>query len=216
VIWLVALSVVVTALAWAVARRRADHRPIAWFLTAALAADVLRWPLRVFVIAPARAARIADEPFAGWVRATWHVHEALFLVWPVGIAALFVWLFLRRRPWAIGVACAALVAYLVATYPETRGAVLQRWYLGAELAAVAVSVGACVQWLWRRESPKLPHACAIMIGCVEVALFIGPFRGNVFTTWDLARLGYVILYVALAVVQGGSLWGSGSTTRKLS
>src|SRR5262249_44324409 len=107
---------------------------------------------------------------------------------------------------------AAMVA-LVATYPVTRGDVLQRCYLAAELAALVVAIGCCVQFAWRQEPPRLPHGCTILIGCVEVAMIIGPYRKSVFASWDLAQIAYTILYVTLAVVLGGSLWGTSSSQK---
>src|SRR5258705_458631 len=101
--WLVpltyALSLCATALAWVVARRRAEHRPIALLMTAGLASDVARRLLYVHALVPGYA-RAAGGPLTGWARITAHVDNAFFLVWFAAFTAAAMAIFIKRRPWA--------------------------------------------------------------------------------------------------------------------
>lgn len=198
-IWLLVLSAVTTATAWALSRRNREHRPIAWFLTLALAADAVRWPIQSVLTAD-------RAPFTGPLRLLFHADEGLFLAWHAGIAALAMWLFLRRRPWVVGIAWALAVALLSATYPITRGQVLRQAYLAVELATLAVVTGFYVMFWWRKSAPTLQTWCALIIGGVEIVIVAGPYTQGLFTAWDLAQAAYATLYGALCVVQGGALW----------
>src|SRR5689334_14902241 len=96
----IVLYAIVVAFSWAVAKRRPDHRPIAALLTFGIVSDIAREALRMFVFVPAHE-RFGAEPFTGWPRVAGHVEEALFLGWVAGVASVAVWVFLKRRPWAV-------------------------------------------------------------------------------------------------------------------
>jgi len=208
---LILLASIVVALAWVVVRRRPDHRPVAAVLTVGLVSDVARQALRVAVFLPARE-RLHGAPFTGWVRVAADVDNALFLAYPAAIVALMVVVFLRRRAWPVAVLWALAVAALAIAYPASRGAVLSRCYLAAELAAVAMTVGAAVTWFWRREAPTLTHGIALLIGASEAATLL-PFYKGLFNSWTLARASYVTLYAILIVLYGGVVCGSSSRSR---
>lgn len=205
------LASVVVVLAWVVSRRRPEHRPVAGVLTIGLVSDLARQALRVAVFVPARA-RFAGAPFTGWTRVAADVDNALFLAYPAAIVALMVVVLLRRRPWPVAVVWALAVAALAVSYPASRGAVLSRCYLAAELAAVAVTVGSAVTWFWRRESPTLTIGIALLIGATEAATLL-PFSKGIFAAWTLARASYVTLYVILIVLHGGVVCGSSSPSK---
>ena len=212
-LWLVVvvLSAITTALAWRLARERPDHRPVAALLTLGFAADLARQTLRIAVFLPARD-RFAGAPYAGWTRVAADVDNALVLAYPAAIVAVALWVFLRRRPWPVAVFWAVAVAALAVAYPVTRGAVLSRCYLGAELVAIAVTLGAAAMWLGRHEPPTLTHAVTLLIGASEAATLV-TFRKGLFTSWTLAQAGYVTLYVILIFLQGGAVCGSSSSSR---
>lgn len=204
-IGLLALSAAVVTLAWWVAARRPDHRPVALFLTLSLASDLVRWALTSWVLIPERA-RSGGVPFTGWHLVVCHIDRSLVLALHAGLAALAMWVFLRRRPWAVAVAWALAVAALAVTYPITRGEVLQRCYLAAELATLGVVSGCYVMWWWRREKPNFSNVCALLLGSGEVAILIGPYSRNIFTSWDIAQAMYATIYVVLLILHGGILW----------
>jgi len=204
--WLLALSTIVTILAWMVARRRPDHRPIALFLTVALAADLARWPLRLFVLLPAHD-RFGSASFSGWWRVAGHLESALFLTWSAGIAAVAQVVFVRRRFWPVVAAWAIFVALLAIGYPTIRGAVLARFYLGAELVALAVAIGALVQWFWTEEPSGIQHTIVmLLIGVDLVVVIAGAWRHGIFASWNLAQISYSVLYFLLLALNGLALW----------
>lgn len=116
-----ALSILACALAWALVRRRPEHRPVALLLTLGLFADIVRQALAVYAIGPARASS-GGAPLTGWARAAGHLDAALFTAYPAAMA------------------------------------------------------------------------------------LIGPYRGNMFTLWNIAQGAYTTLYALLVVVQGVALW----------
>lgn len=207
----VVLSGVATVLAWHRARDRPEHRPVAALLTIGLVSDLARQALRTAVFFPARE-RFAGAPYTGWTRVAADADNALVLAYPAAIVAVAMWVFLRRRPWPVAAFWALAVAALAVAYPATRGAVLSRCYLGAELVAIAVTVGAAAMWRWRREPPTLTHAVALLLGASEAATLV-TFRKGVFTSWPLAQAGYVTLYLIVIVLHGGAVCGSSSSSR---
>lgn len=206
----IGLAAIVVLLAWSVARRRPEHRLVAGALTLGLAADLARQAIVLGVLRPARAAS-DGAPLSGIAGVACDVDNALFLAYPAALAALSVWTFLHRRPWPVLVAYALTVAGLAAAYPASRGEALARTYMGAELAAVAVTAGAFVMWFWRREPPTLTHGVTLLLGACEIATLI-PYRRHLFSSWTIAQAAYMTLYVILIVLHGGALWGSGSSS----
>jgi hypothetical protein len=210
----IGLASVVVALAWLVARKRPEHRYAAGALTVGLAADVVRKAILVWVLLPAEV--IAGEaPLSGSARLACDIDNALFLAYPAALAALSLWTFLRRRPWSVALAYALLVAGLAVAYPATRGDVLARVYVGADLAAVVVTIGAFVMWFWRRDPPTLTHGVAALLGLAELATLI-PYRFSIFESWTIARAAYMTLYAILIILYGGIVWGSGSSSQSKS
>jgi hypothetical protein len=196
------------------ARKRSDYRPIAIFLGAVACANFLRAALAALIFNPERAAMRAAGldpalvPFTGAARVAAHVEVAAFLVWSAGLAAVTIAVYLQRRPWLVGVAWALCSIGIAYAYPITRGDVLRRCYLAAELAALTVAAGAIITWAWKREPPTLPRGAVLCIVAVDFGTLIGPYLGNPFLTWERAQALYLVLYIALVVIQGGSLWSS--------
>jgi hypothetical protein len=205
VIGFLALSTAVTIISWLVAARRTEHRSVALFLTLSLGTDLGRWALTALVLIPERA-RSGGVPFTGWHLVACHLDRALFLALHAGLAALAMWVFLQRRPWPVAVAWTLAVAALVVTYPTTRGEMLRLCYLAAELATLAVVTGCYVMWWWRREKPRFSNVCTLLLASGEVAILIGPYSRNIFTSWDIAQAMYATVYVVLLLLHGGILW----------
>jgi len=207
VFWFLALSAMVTTLAWAIERQRREHRPIALFLNLAFLSDLLRWILHVQILLPAHEL-FGPAPLVGWYRVAGHVEQSLYLAWRAGFVALALVVFLERRPWPAFIVWAVTEFALVAAYPFTRGAVLQRCYFAAELTTLVSATGCYVMWWWRREPPTLQNLCVLLLGGCEIALAIGPYtRKNVFTSWNIAQAMLATMFVILLIVHGGVLWG---------
>jgi hypothetical protein len=199
------LQIVAAVLAVTLARRRPEHRPVAWFLCAMTAIDWTR-------LAIARAAHFdhAVRPHEGAVRLAFHLDELGFVAWPAGLAALALVLFTGQRPRPAFVAWAMLGAALVVLYPAdlVRGAGLQRVYLVAHLAALFVAVAALERWSRRREEPGPELAVMLVLAAVDVLRLV-PYAGSIFGSWaGLVQPANVALYGTLAAVQGGTIWVS--------
>lgn len=202
------LLAVATVLAWLLARARRDHLPIALLLSTGLLCNVVRAGLRAAV--PTLATSPAD-PLAGWARAAAHLDDLLFLAWPAGLAVVAVHVLARapRWSWAPAAALAAIVAGLAGAYPVTRGDVLRRCYLAAELAALAVGVFGVVQWARRGERATPALLCAAFLVLGHFVVLVGPYRFGLFgSAWYTAQVGYLLILVNLVLVQGAALWSS--------
>jgi hypothetical protein len=195
------LHVIAGVIGVLLARRRRDYLPVALFLACTAVADVILVALTVG--APTT---LPSAPLTGLPRFVGHVRQGLYLVWPFGFAALFVAVFSRRRTRAFSPAYAVAITGLVLGYPTLGGERLREAYLIVELAALAVAVGASIQWLRRRESTTLPHTVALLLLSSEIAVFLGPWHRDIFAGWDMGRTMYAITYAAIALVQGGFLW----------
>lgn len=190
--------------ALAVARRRAAHIPVALFLVITLISDWARWALNSGPLT-------VSGPYHGSTRALFHLEQALFLSWPIGVAALSVHVLFKRRAWPVLLAYLAVLGALVATYPELRGAPLRRAYLGVELACLTVAVGSSVHWWWRRQRSTIGEVTTLILVIVELTTLLGPYSGNLFSSWDRAQVMYATLYVVLTAAQGVALWDSSTS-----
>lgn len=199
-------AVVASTLAWDASRDRPAHRPVAALLTFGLAADAARRALRSFVLAPAYAA-LNGAPATGMVRAVAHLDQALFLGYPAALAAVTLWIFVKRRPWPVLVGYMLTEIGLVATYPALRRQV-PTIYLGFQLACLTVAVGSLIHWMiFRKNPPTVPHWTVALMVVVEIAIVAaGPWRLGLFLKWDLAQMAYCMLYMMLIVIQWGWSW----------
>jgi hypothetical protein len=203
------------AMAIPAARVQPQYRPVTGFLVTTTIANAARLAIIAYVLAPARATMRAAGldpalvPFTGWAEAACDVELALFLLWPAGIAALSIAVFLRRRPWAVAAIWALASIANAVSYPALRGATLARCYTAAELASLLVGVGCIVSWLPHRRE-RLPglHTTVVMllIAVGLTGLVKGPWRFGIFDTWALAQIGYAVTYAVIMVLEGGVLW----------
>lgn len=200
-----ALSALVTALAWLVTQRRPAHRPIALLLTLGLGSDVIRRQLYVHAIGPGHVVA-AGGPLTGAARVAFHVEQALFLAWPAGLVATALAIFLRRRPWLVAAAWTFAVEALVRSYPVTRGDVLRRAYLAAELLTIAISSGAVIQWGRSRQWPTPAQDILMVLIGAEIATVWGPWRHDLFGGWSANQIMYSVTYLVVALLQGVVLW----------
>jgi hypothetical protein len=205
-------EITATVIAVAVAWKRPEHRPVAAFLAGTVLIDVVRLALQTWIIRPGRAeiAAAGLDPtvvaFTGWVRAASDLDCILFLAWPAGLAALSLWVYLKRRPWPVAGVYALASTVLLIGYSTIRYAALQQVYLATELAALTVGIGALGRWIGR-EAPRLPQVVTSCILVTEIAqLAVGPWRYSVFGAWSLAHVMYSALYAVLIVLQIGALW----------
>jgi len=206
------------------ARRHREQRPVALFLALTLAADVGAWGIRLGYLDPARATLRAAgvdplvTPWTGSARVAFHAFQGLWLIWAASIAGLALVTLGRRRAWPAAVGWAAALGALVVTYPVTRGALLQRCYLGGELIALAVGARYGLEWFARLASRRAPApsrpaiiagASALVIVAIELCgVAVGAWRGDIFTDWRLSQITYAVEYAVLFALQigGGFTW----------
>lgn len=198
----VALAGVLSVLAWRVAWERREHRPIAWFVTANLVADLALWLLTTRVLVPAREA-LGGAPFFGWARVAFHANQLAVLVWPAGIAATSAATLAQRRAWPVSVCLAAVSVVLALAYPTVRGALLGRVYFGLELAALFLAVGLAVVWWCRRDEPTFTtDSCGVLVlAQVGVAIHWSPFDKG----WDWQATTIIGAYMVLTFLHAGEL-----------
>jgi hypothetical protein len=113
------------------------------------------------------------------------------------------------------IAWASVVVALAAAYPLTRGDVLRRCYLAAELVASFVAVGCLMVHAIRRRrgeetGPRAaPAAAAIMTAGHFGSIVMGPYLlGFWGGAWILALSCNLVIFGALALLYGGIAWKS--------
>lgn len=170
------------------------------FLVGVVLAQLTRFALLVAVLQPATDA--GRLPFAGAERAAFHLEQALFVAFPLGITALAVRVLARRRAWPVAVAWLAAVAVLALGYPTIRRELLQSVYLAIELAALLGALGAAWIW-WRSKARGEPPDDAIQLCiAIEFAAVAGPYAaGLIDVTWPIAQGLYSGLFLILFALQ---------------
>jgi hypothetical protein len=212
--WLVpalyVVSAIATALAWVLARRKPEHRPIAYLLSGGLASDLAQHALHPFLLH--WIATLGDATWTGWPRVAAHAYQALFMVWPAALAATALVVFLGRKPWVVIVFYAVVVAEVVEWHPKARDGSLPRVYAMVQTAALLVAVGSAAMWYLSsrgtRERATTAQAAVMFILSVEVPSLAGAWRIGIFTNWHLAQIAALAMFVLLITLQGVFLWKS--------
>jgi hypothetical protein len=207
---LYALSGIAVALAWAAARRRPEHRPFAGLLTLGLVSDVIRLLLQRWVLPPPL---LDNPPLTGWIRIAGYIDAALYVAWPIGIAAVALNTLAKRSMRPAIVAYVIVVAGLIIGYPTIRGDVLRKVLLGIELASMLVGLASILVWRRRSERSTITALCTSVIVVGHFGTVIsGPYRFGLFgEAWFLAQVAYVLIYAVVIVLQAGILWEQPST-----
>ena len=213
--WLIVLQslhVFAAAIAFMIARKHRDYRPVAAFLAGTALADLA---LAALIVADAPTT-LSDAPLVGLARFVGHARQGLYLVWPAGLVALVVTVFSGRFPRIVPVAYAMTLAVLVLGYPMLEGVLLRRLYLGIELSALVAAIAAVVQWPWRLEPLTVPHVMTLLLLSGEVGLLLGPWHHDLFAGWDAGRMTYSTAYALLIALQLGILWRSPASSAQAS
>jgi len=205
------LSALATALAWTLARRSVEHRPVAYLLSAGLAVDLVRRALRISYILPV-VRSMRGQPLSGLPLVASHVNDALFLIWPAALAACALFVFMKRKPWPVLAAYTATIAGLVFFHPYESTGMLGRVFTSFQLVCVVASLGFAATWYLSpsTERTSTAQASVTVIVAGELATFVGAWRVGVFDNWHISQILYLLLYAVLSVMQGGFLWQSRS------
>ena len=204
------LATTAAVLAWALSRRNPQHRIVAWCFTAYVVANAARGLLLAYVLPPPD-----GPPLEGPLLIALYADRALYLVWRACLAAMAVLVLLRRRIWPVGVVYAASVVALALAYPVTRGEVLRKVYLAADLAALFVGIASLAVWVRRREPSDLT---ARIVGVILIshlaAAIVGPYRLGLFgAEWALQQAAYLVIWSIVVLVQWNALWASSRSSR---
>jgi len=193
---------VTTAAAVTVSRKDKHNWPVAWYLVAVVALDLVRLGLRQLLPNPPPAGQLE-----GWDLLLRHIDQAAYLGLIMVVPAMNMALFLRKRPWAIGVVFVAVCAVLTGSYPAIRGNELLEIYTAIELAGVVASAGFFIMWL---RSPRLLEEGAsvpIMSGVVLtsgnlVTVVLPPLTGaGVLTKWPIVVALHAVCFGIVLVFQ---------------
>ena len=231
--WVTLVRAALAAVVAALAVLSSDAAPIVALATVALVLDAVDgWVARRTGKVTASGARFDGEVDAFLILAL-SVHVAPEYGWwvlAIGLAryvfAAGEWLLpwmrapLPRRRWRVVVAAAQGVVLTIAAagvLPRSLTQVL----LAVALAALAVSMGECVRWLWRRRPPAAPRfAVAVTAAALLLvwAALVAPSHPGRLTLGEFVRLPLELLVVvavaallpaaprrALAVVAGAVL-----------
>jgi hypothetical protein len=206
---LYAFGIAAVVLAWAVAMRRPSHRPIAWALSAGLAANMAQAVLLGRVLPPPNFDP-STPPFEGTLRWAVYVERALFIAWPALLAGVALRLLARRAAWPVAVGYVAAVIFLAVSYPWTRFDTLRRALLIIDLCALAVEIVSLAAWhfrTWRRERADIATTIAIVLIAGHFATVVaGPYRLGLFgEAWKLAQLVYFMNFATVTLLQLGAL-----------
>ena len=189
-------AVTAAALAW----KRRSYMPVALLLTSVVIADWTRLGLDRSILAS------APVPYTGLARAAFHTEQALFLVWPAGVAALADWVFRGRGPWDIVLAYSAAVVSLAISYPWVRQDLLARAYLVIHLVAFGFALMCIAQQLFK-SAPNIERAALLFSTLISLAALLGPYTGHDWIgRWRFAQFANAVLYAILTYLQGIRLW----------
>ena len=186
-----------------VARKRAPHVPVAKFLVLVSVANLVA----VGLILNGAPTTLPPVPYFGMARVIHHVRQALYFTWSFGFIWMSVKVFLDKAiGWYVAALYLVVMLVFIFGYPAIGGEHLQRAYLVVELAGLLIGSGMFIQFIWKRESVTISHLVIILLLFSEFAVLVGAWTKDIFTSWDLARVMYLVAYLTLAVIQGGYVW----------
>ncbi|HLM73225.1 MAG TPA: hypothetical protein VK459_11055 [Polyangiaceae bacterium] len=172
--------------------------------------DVILWALQRWVLPPPL---LDNPPLTGWIRIAGYIDAALYVAWPIGIAAVALNTLAKRSMRPAIVAYVIVVAGLIIGYPTIRGEILRKVLLGIELASMLVGLASILVWRRRSERSTITALCTsvLVVGHFGTILS-GPYRFGLFgEAWVLAQVAYVLIYAVVIVLQAGILWEHPST-----
>jgi hypothetical protein len=184
-------------LAWAVAARRTEHRPIAALLSAGLAASAACTAWNAIMVEPLRAALGTATPWSGWPYVAGTILHALVFVWPAALVGAALVVFARRSPWPAILAWAMVVFAFGLVHPAARGQVFAHQL--AELAATLTAAGLWTAWARRRVQPTSAHYAMSAVIVVELMSRVAEWRGG---TLADSQVLYLVMLAVLVLMQG--------------
>lgn len=199
--------VIVTAMAWALASKRREHRPVAVLFSIGLVGELVLRAYDATILASLREALGIDVPWTGWARAAALLSHAIVLTWPAALVAACLVVFARRRPWLAVIGWAVAVAAFAVAHPIAGDGSLARAFTAAQVLSVSVSAALCLMWLRRRTTPATSAQYALMMVVIAESLsLLGAWRVGLFEAWPISQMAYLFMFGIVALVQGRFLW----------
>jgi hypothetical protein len=200
-----AVMVGAVLLAWILATKRPEHRPVAVLLSIGLGVDVGRHVYDVAVLAPLRASLGVDVPWTGWARVAAFGAHAMTLAWPAAIVATALVVFAGKKPWAAVIAWAIVLAVLAVVHPiasdQAKALAL------VQALSIVGSAGIGYAWYRRTTTPATSAQFALaMIVTAELVSLFGAWRLGPFAAWPISQTLYLSMFGILVVIQGRFLW----------
>jgi len=199
-----------TFAALAVARRDKRHRPVAAYLAALLILDICG-----HVLAAMSPPGNCTEPYTGAARVLSHLDQSRYLGSILALPAMFMAVFLRRKPWIIGGIFVIGAMVLAALYPGLRGGALLCVYSAVELGAVLASGGFFVMWL---ASPRVAEdglsvsvmsATALASANIVVCVMPQLVGSDILATWPVAVGTHAVVLAIVLILQLRLIWQDG-------
>jgi len=204
-----ALMASAIVLAWMLASRRAEHRPVALLLSVGLAADVGRHVFDGAVLAPLRSSLGVTIPWTGWARVAAFVAHAMTLAWPAALVAAVLVVFAGRRPWAALAGWAGVLAVIAVVHPMAGDGSQQRALAAANALGVLIALGIVLAWYRKTTRPAGAARLSLaLIVAAEAVSLLGAWRVGPFERWPVAEALYLGLFGVLVLAQGRFLWNS--------
>jgi hypothetical protein len=197
------------ALAWILASRRPEHRPVALLLSVALVSEAAERAWDASVIAPLRDSLGVAVPWTGWARAAGLLADAITLVWPAAVVAAVLVVFAGRRPWAALAGWACVLVVFAVVHPFAGNGSQARALAVVDVLATLVSLGIVLAWYRRTTRPASSAQFALtLIVAAEGISLLGAWRVGLFERWPVSQVLYLALFGILVLAQGRFLWSS--------
>lgn len=191
-IWLAGMCAEGMALGSALfaAREEPRHRAVARLFTLAVVSDLAAKALQVAFLAG------APRPLAGVARAAYFAELSLSAAWPCLLSFAAARLFLRHRARAACVPVGAWLGFMAASvlfFPLKR----QATSLALELAML-LWAGVCAVTGWGGAWRSVHGVLLFLLGTEVVVVLLGPYAGDIYRDWNVARVIYTAAFVGVA------------------
>lgn len=206
---LIALEAITALLAWMLARKRSDHKPIALLMSAAIFGDVTQWVLDAMVITPLRKDLGLATVWPGWAGVAGHAVDAVWLMWPASVVGASLVVFARRQAWGALFGWVTSIALLFAMRPYAGDGSQGRFLSAVQVTADLISLGLAVRWLKQKKDPATPaQAVLAVIVANEMVSLLAAWWVGPFDRWGIMQASALIILCVISMLQGRFLWAT--------
>jgi hypothetical protein len=187
------LCLIASALAWVLASRRPEYRPIAMLFTLGLTAQAVELALAVALGPGTRgtAALVARVAF-----------DAATMAWPCALVGATLVVFAGGSPKPALFGWFAAVAVFAVAHPSPAGGGQARALATVEAVSAGIAAVIVAWWFRARKTPPNTAQRALqIIVATEVLAFAGTMKG-----WPISSALYLAMLVLVIAAQGRWLW----------